>query len=97
MKVTKNNLMKYNYEGIKITEDEPDDKIIKVWEIDPHPDPNYDVCWVRDYYEMQDYACETLRDCINSSGEKQMLEKGFTIKVKLIEVKLSHYKMVYYE
>lgn len=74
----------YDHEGLPVPENEPGDKKILVWEVDPAiGNCSYDTWCFRNYYEMLDYVADNLDDWV-SDHTTEACRKGLTLKLRLI-------------
>lgn len=78
--------MNKDHYGRPITEDEPLNKVIKVWEITPHVDTSYDTLVEREYQKAVEAA-----KCVVEHLMDEPFEGCLEIKIRLIEMTLEDY------
>lgn len=83
-----------DWQGLPIKEEEPDDKIISVWQITPHYDSDYDSLITRDYNDACTFAEGIAVALMDTATEEELLDKGIKLEVKLVKMTLSEYKML---
>lgn len=85
-----------DWKGIAITELEPPDKVILVWEISPHPtEPgDYYYCLERGYQRAIELAQLAIANGMDETGEETLRAEGTTVVVKLREIRLDEYEEV---
>lgn len=83
----------YDWKGEAIKEQEPPDKMINVWVIEPHPnDSRYDSCVCRPYQQAGMLAKLAIEDAMDSANEETLKKEGVTVKVKLIQMRKDEYE-----
>lgn len=80
-----------DHTGREITEVEPLDKEIMVWEIQPANRRGLDVLWEREYQRAVTLAKEVLTDLVDALEDEEALEKGATVSMKLVKTTLLEY------
>lgn len=77
-----------DFHGEDIPENEPLDKVVSVWEIEPCLDSSYDSAVIRGYQEAVEYAKEAVLTLMDD------IEDGFPIKIKIetVEMTLAEYE-----
>lgn len=74
-----------DHEGRPIDPDEPDDAVIKVWQVTPHPQTrDYDYMLCRSWQEMLDIVSNNLDTMLDG-------ELPVTVTFNLVEMRKSEY------
>ena len=88
---------KRNWQGEKITVNEDPQSVIKVWQIEPHLNGEYDSAVVRGYQDaliyakdVVEYVMDEYEDICNYDIDE--LGKGQIVKISLIEMILEDYE-----
>ena len=81
-----------DWEGSLVPENEPDDKKILVWEVDPHPsNSDYDVLWERSWQRMLEIVSNSLETHMERFTPEELRE-GVSIKFKLVEMTVGEWR-----
>lgn len=86
---------KCDWIGDPVPHDEPEDKEIFVWVIDPDVSRRgFDELWERDYYRMIDLVQDNLADHLESKDPEELREFGVTIKLRVRSTTVGEYREV---
>jgi len=84
-----------DWDGRPVPDNEPDDKEIMVWEIEPAHTSEYDGVLIRDYRKAMQYARERLESIMDGAGyEEEDLKEGVSVTVKLVTTTVREYNNV---
>jgi len=90
--------MATDWEGRQIPADEPDDKLIHIWVITPHPQTGkgYDEMWERSWQSMLGIVKDSLESLLESREQEDLLDPDnkLTISFSLQKVTKAHYEEV---
>lgn len=85
----------HDWQGDPVSADEPADKEIVVWVIDPDLSRRgYDELWERDYYRMIDLVQDNIGSYVESKASEDLLEHGVTIKLTTRRMTVGEYREV---
>lgn len=84
-----------DWEGNQITEQEPPEKMIRVWQIEPHPsNSEYDSCVCRSYQTACLMARMAIEGVMDSTDPEVIADEGVTVKVQLIQMRKDEYEAI---
>lgn len=73
---------KTDWQGKPVPDDEPDDKVIQVWEITPHPDGFHSHAVIRSWQDVNEFMCRVPEMYLDGSDETECRE-GVTVRIRL--------------
>lgn len=82
-----------DWQGRLVPPDEPDDKVIKVWQVTPHPGGKHlgDSAVWRSWHDMRLYVKGNLEELLERD---EVMGDGLTLTFKVVEMTVGDYREI---
>jgi len=85
--------MTRDWEGREITGEEERDKVILVWEIDPHlTNSDYTTAWIRGWQDMLDHIGNNMVYFLERFSEDELKNDGVHLTIRLVRTTVGEYE-----
>lgn len=85
-------IVKTDWEGLPIPENEPPDQEVLAWEIEPHPNREYDLLVDRSWHNVRDYFLvqleEMLERFVADHTREELLREEFVVRFRVRSYRL---------